>query len=217
MRRLARLALIAASLSAIPAVTAAAAEPVRLDSARVAHLAALKQIDGRKIDAARLTGRPVLVSFFASWCPPCNAEFEHMKLLHLAHAADGLEIVAINLFEDFGGFQDDGKRLNRFLGRHTPVFPIVKGTPETAKLFGDVKRLPTVFVFDRQGQAVLHFVHAAKSKKTNPGLDELRRAVRDALGIGAAQAPHGVSDSLPVRPDSVTNPRYFKHLAESTR
>jgi len=203
--------LVAAGLvvGAFPAM----AETVRLTPLQIAHLANLEQVDGRKIDAARLTGRPVLVSFFASWCPPCNAEFEHMKLLHLAHAADGLEIVAINLFEDFGGFQDDGKRLNRFLGRHTPVFPIVKGTPDTAKLFGDVKRLPTVFVFDRGGRAVLHFVHATNSKKTNPGLGELRRAVRDALGIGAA----GLSDSLPVRADSATKPSYFKHLAESTR
>lgn len=136
-----------------------------------------------------------------------------MKLLHLAHAADGLEIVAINLFEDFGGIQDNGKRLKRYLGRHTPVFPIVKGTPDTAKLFGDVKRLPTVFVFDRDGRAVLHFVHATNSKKTNPGLGELRRAVRDALGIGAAN----LSDSLPVRTVSVTKPSYFKRLAESTR
>lgn len=208
--RLGALAL-AAGLALISAP--AAADPVRLTAAQIDHLATLAHIEGRKIDAARLAGRPVIVSFFASWCPPCNAEFEHMKLLHLAHAADGLEVVAINLFEDFGGFQDDGKRLQRFLGRHTPVFSVVKGTDRTAKLFGDVKRLPTVFVFDRQGRARLHFIHARGSKKTNPGLSELRRAVRDALGIGAA----GRSDSLPVRADSVTNPSYFKHLAESTR
>jgi len=212
-----RLSAIILAAGLIGFAAPAGAEPVRLSAAQVDHLTKLSHIDGRRIDTARLAGRPVIVSFFASWCPPCNAEFEHMKLLHLAHAADGLEIVAINLFEDFGGFQDDGKRLNRFLGRHTPVFPVVKGTEETAKLFGDVKRLPTVFVFDRQGRALLHFVHAANSKKTNPGLDELRRAVRDALGIGAAQAPRVVSDSLPVRADSVTNPSYFKHLAESTR
>ena len=196
---------------------AQSAQDVRLNSAQISHLSGLKQIDGRKIDAARLVRRPVLVSFFASWCPPCNAEFEHMKLLHLAHAADGLEIVAINLYEDFSGFEDDGKRLKRFLGRHTPVFSVVEGTDETAKLFGDVKRLPTVFVFDRQGRAVLHFVHGKGAKKTNPGLSELRRAVRDALGIGAAGTPGGRSESLPVRADSVTKPSYFKHLAESTR
>lgn len=191
----------------------AAAENVRLEPAQIAHLAKLAHIEGRKVDAARLAGRPVIVSFFASWCPPCNAEFEHMKLLHLAHAADGLAVVAINLFEDFGGFQDDGKRLSRFLGRHTPVFSVVKGTDETAKLFGGVKRLPTVFVFDRRGRARLHFIHAPGSKKTNPGLAELRRAVRDALGTGAA----GLSDSLPVWTVSATNLPYFRHLVESTR
>lgn len=194
-------------------VPAVAAEPVTLDAARIAHIAGLKHIDGRKVDVDRLRGRPVIVSFFASWCPPCNAEFEHMKLLHLAHAADGLEIVAINLFEDFAGFDDDGKRLKRFIGRHTPVFPTVTGTAETAKLFGDVKRIPTVFVFDRQGNPRLHFVHAEGSKKTNPGLPELRRAVRDSLGFGAAER----SQSLPVRADSATNPSHFGYLAESTR
>jgi len=211
MKAIARLTALAGLLLA--AFPAGAAEPVTLDAARIAHIAGLKQIDGRKVDGDRLRGKPVIVSFFGSWCPPCNAEFEHMKLLHLAHAADGLEIVAINLFEDFAGFDDDGKRLKRFLGRHTPVFPTVTGTAETAKLFGDVKRLPTVFVFDRQGKPRLHFVHGAGAKKTNPGLSELRRAVRDSLGFGAA----GRSPSLPERAESATHPPQFLHFAESTR
>lgn len=221
MKAVAPLAVLATVLLvAVPASSAepvtpspVAAGPVKLDATRIAHIAGLKRIGGRTVNADRLRGRPVIVSFFASWCPPCNAEFEHMKLLHLAHAADGLEVVAINLFEDFAGFDDDGKRLKRFLGRHTPVFPIVAGTAETAKLFGDVKRIPTVYVFDRQGNPRLHFVHAEGSKKTNPGLSELRRAVRDSLGIGAA----GRLQSLPERANSATNTFHSRHFAGSTR
>ena len=155
----------------------AAAEPAPLDSARIGHLAGLRQIDGRPVDANRLAGRPVLVSFFASWCKPCNAQFEHMKLLHLAHAADGLEIVAVNLSENAAGFADDGKRLGLFLGRHTPVFPVVEATDGTAKLFGNVEELPTVFVFDRQGRAILHHVAEQNPGSSGPGFETLRRAV----------------------------------------
>lgn len=216
MRAIAPLSVLAALLlAAMPGIAADAVmpDPTKLDAARISHIAGLKQLDGRKVDVNRLRGRPVIVSFFASWCPPCNAEFEHMKLLHLAHAADGLEVVAINLFEDFAGFDDEGKRLKRFLGRHSPVFPVVTGTAETAKLFGDVKRIPTVYVFDRQGNSRLHFVHGKGSKKTNPGLSDLRRAVQDSLGIGAA----GRLESLPDWADSATKPLQSRHFAESTR
>ena len=190
-----------------------ASDAAPLDDQIRAHLLTLARIDGRAVTADQLDGRAVLVSFFASWCPPCNAEVEHMKLLHLDHAAQGLTVIAVNLFEDFSGFADDGKRLKRFLGRHQPVFSVIKGTDETAKLFGDIERLPTVFVFDRDGRARLHFVHAKGAKKTNPGMDELRRAVRNALGRSAA----GRSPSLLDPREPVKNPSHFRHFAESSR
>lgn len=189
---------------------AAAGNVVRLDPEKASHLLSLARIDGRPLTPDLLHGRAVIVSFFASWCPPCNTEFEHLNLLNVTHAAKGLTIVAVNQFEDFTGFGDDGKRLNRFLDRHQPVFSMVKGTDGTAKLFGDVKRIPTVFVFDRSGGARLHFIHAEGAVKTNPGMDELQKAVRDALGVSAA----GTFPLLPESPDSVTKPSHFTKLAK---
>jgi cytochrome c biogenesis protein CcmG/thiol:disulfide interchange protein DsbE len=201
---------LAASFLAVLFVSAGMATPVTLDQRRTENLLSLKYLDGRPLSANQVVGKPVIVSFFASWCLPCNTEFEYLSLLHQSHAADGLTIVAVNLFEDFSGFQDNGQRLKRFLDRHQPVFTILKGTSETAKLFGDVKRLPTVFVFDRQGRPQLHFVHAKNAKKTNPGMDELRGAVRDAMGVGAARKP----PSLPEPAVSVTKRSSSRKLAE---
>ncbi|MEK9645161.1 MAG: TlpA disulfide reductase family protein [Alphaproteobacteria bacterium] len=144
--------------------------------------AAVARINGRPLDAARLQRRPVLVSFFASWCPPCNTEFEHIKLLQLDHASDSLSIVAVNIHEEFGTFKDDSKRLELFLTRHKPVFSVVKRTAETARLFGDVARIPTVFVFGRDGRWTLNFVHQqdAPPGERNPGLDDAPRGPRCA-------------------------------------
>ena len=179
-----------------------ASDAVPLDDQRRAHLLTLARIDGRAMTANQLDDRAVLVSFIASWCPPCNAEFEHMKLLHLDHAAQGLTVITVNLFEDFTGFADDGKRLKRFLGRHEPVFSVVRGTDETANLFGGIERLPTVLVFGRDGRAQFQFVHGKGAKKTNPGMNEPRRVVRNALGRSAA----GRSPSLLDPPEPVKNP-----------
>ena len=60
-------AIIGLTLSGAPA---GADQSVSLDAERIAHLSGLTQIDGRKVDPARLRGRPVVVSFFTSWCPP---------------------------------------------------------------------------------------------------------------------------------------------------
>ncbi|MEE2722361.1 MAG: hypothetical protein VYB45_11170 [Pseudomonadota bacterium] len=118
--------------------------------------------------------------------------------------------MAVNLIEGFPSFQDNGQRLKRLLDRHQPVFTILKGTGETVKLYDDAKRIPTVCVFDRQGRPWLHFIHAKNTKKTNPGMDELRRAVRDALGVGAARKPQ----CLPESAVSVTKRLSSRKLAE---
>lgn len=209
-RSFAAIAVLLLAVAANPLPASANDDAVRLDAERTKHLLSLVRIDGRALTPDQLRGRAVIVSFFASWCPPCNTEFEHLNLLNLAHAAKGLTIVAVNQFEDFTGFDDGGKRLKRFLDRHQPVFSIVKGTQETARLFAGVKRIPTVFVFDRSGTARLHFIHAKDAARTNPGMDELRKAVQDALGLGAADA----SRSLPDSPVSVTKPSHFTELAK---
>ena len=87
----------------------------------------LPHLYGRKVAEAGLEGKVVLVSFFASWCPPCNIEFQHLRDSQEAYHKASLRIVAVNYFEGLGGFSDGGARLDRFLERHAPWHSVVKG------------------------------------------------------------------------------------------
>ena len=80
--------------------------------------------------------RPVLVTFFASWCPPCTAEFRELNKLRDAFPPDRLNIIAINLYEDYAA-DPDGRRMNRFLKRTNPAFPLVHNgdTAQMERLF----------------------------------------------------------------------------------
>ncbi|MEE8395734.1 MAG: TlpA disulfide reductase family protein [bacterium] len=130
-------------------------------------LEALPHLWGRPATAFDLRGRVVVVTFFASWCPPCRRELEHLRKIQRAHAGRGLEVVAINLFENFDGFSDRAK-LTAFLEQTGYPFPVIEGDAEISRAFGTVRRIPSLFVFDRRGRPVLVFAN-----QRGPGRDQL--------------------------------------------
>lgn len=59
----------------------------------------LKDLDGQPIRLADYIGRPVWIVFWASWCPPCQAETPDIQRAYEEYAAGGLEIIAVNVEE----------------------------------------------------------------------------------------------------------------------
>lgn len=54
----------------------------------------LTSLDGRTITLIELRGKPVLVSFGATWCPPCREESPFLQELHESHPE--LTVLLIN-------------------------------------------------------------------------------------------------------------------------
>ncbi len=123
-----------------------------------ARLLALQRLDGPQLRPNALAGKVVIVTFFASWCPPCREEFVHLKKVYATHRHEGLEIVAVNLFENFDELSDE-RRLAKYLEATQPGFPVVKGDDAISAAFGTVRRIPTLLVFDRQGRSAFTFVN----------------------------------------------------------
>ena len=57
---------------------------------------ALRDLDGRAVTLSDFEGQPVLVNFWATWCPPCRLEMPEFQRAFEAHQDDGLVILAIN-------------------------------------------------------------------------------------------------------------------------
>lgn len=143
-----------------------------LDDSLRAFIAAMNPLTERRPGA--LERRVVVVTFFASWCPPCRPEFGYLNEVRRTFPEREVAILAINLFEDFFS-KDRAARMARFLDRTKPEFAVLQGPrdPEIEARFGGVDRIPTVYVYDRAGEPAYTFIHQAGAEKTHATAAEL--------------------------------------------
>jgi thiol-disulfide isomerase/thioredoxin len=59
----------------------------------------LRDLDGEPISLEALRGGPVWLSFFATWCPPCQEEMPVLREAHERYAGRGLGMVAVSVQE----------------------------------------------------------------------------------------------------------------------
>ncbi len=92
----------------------------------------------------------------------------------------GLAVIAVNLFEDFDDLSND-RRLARFLSITDPPFSVVKGDSAVSRAFGDIRRIPTLFVFDRAGRRVFKFSNEVGGERMTVDAARLRAVIAGLL------------------------------------
>ncbi len=109
-------------------------------------------LDGQKIQLSDLRGRPVIVDFWATWCPPCVKEIPHFIQLAGEFKPEELAIVGIS--------NEDKEVLTKFVEEKDVNYPIASADDLPAP-YSDVRSIPTTFFIDADGviQAVFEGYH----------------------------------------------------------
>lgn len=119
--------------------------------------------EGGELITASMKGRPLLLNFWATWCPPCVRELPELDAFHAAHEAEGFAVIGAAV--DEGG----AAAVKPFVERHKLGYPVVLASAETQGLFGGVPMdptgpagfpLPTTFIIGRDGRFVARYVGA---------------------------------------------------------
>ena len=102
---------------------------------------------GRPLALSSLAGRPLVVNFWATWCPPCVEEMPELSALHDELAPRGLAMLGIGI--------DQPDKIAEFARRHPVSYPLVvagMGGAELGRHFGNVTgALPFTVLLDRRG------------------------------------------------------------------
>jgi len=116
-----------------------------------------------------ITGRVVMVDFWASWCTPCRRSFPWMNAMQRKYAAEGLQIIAVNV--------DKERELAEAFLNETPAEFGLRYDPAgaLASAFG-VQAMPSSFLLDSSG-AILAKHYGFRSADA----DEYEQRIRAAL------------------------------------
>ncbi|NML47961.1 TlpA family protein disulfide reductase [Ramlibacter sp. G-1-2-2] len=121
-----------------------------VDEAAVAHLWTLdfRTPQGASLPMAGLKGKPLLVNFWATWCPPCVEEMPMLDAFYREHAAKGWQVIGLAV--------DQPSAVRTFLQRTPVTFPIglagLEGTELSKNLGNAVGGLPFSVVFGADGR-----------------------------------------------------------------
>lgn len=105
-------------------------------------------VDGENIDSRSFAGKVLLITFFATWCPPCIEEIPTLIELQKNYARKGFSIVAISV--DQGGPEE----VARLVTKKRINYPVMMADNETMENFGGVYGIPVSFLVNNEGNVV---------------------------------------------------------------
>ena len=129
--------------------------PLAAQRARVGDPApdfALPALAGDTVHLAELRGHPVILNFWATWCPPCQVELPALVVAYGAHQGDGLRIVAVN------GDDERVSVIRGFTHRMGLPFPVLLDRRARVTSQYRVLGLPTTVFVDSTG--IVRAIHA---------------------------------------------------------
>jgi cytochrome c biogenesis protein CcmG, thiol:disulfide interchange protein DsbE len=100
-------------------------------------------VAGGSMSMAKLIGKPVMLDFFATWCPPCNAEAPEVETAYKTYGPKGVQIVGVDV-------QEGAAKAKQFVTDHQLTYPAVVDSGTLSDEY-EINGMPVSVFIDRTG------------------------------------------------------------------
>lgn len=105
----------------------------------------LRNLAGEKVQLSQYHGQPVILVFWATWCPFCKKLLPGIQTLHEKYESKGLKIIAVNIREDW--------KPHVYWRNHEYTFDAVLEGDDVAKIYG-ISSTPGLVFIDPAGKVM---------------------------------------------------------------
>ena len=106
----------------------------------------LTALAGGNMQLSTLRGKPVILNFWATWCPPCRAEMPELEALWQRYRDDGLLLIGVDQGENAATVEQFAR------GVVGTTFPLLLDTNQAVGRAYGVRALPTTVFIDAEGR-----------------------------------------------------------------
>lgn len=148
LRTVLPVAMSVAVLGALVGMVGVIHEPTSATSGQAAPSLAGRDLDSRARNLSDLRGEIVLVNFWASWCPPCEAEIPVLVRAERRYGHHGLAVLGVNTKDTLGNARSAAREWQ------ADRYPNVHDEDGRIAVDWGVVGLPETFVIGRDGTIV---------------------------------------------------------------
>lgn len=103
--------------------------------------------EGKEFRLSDNFGRPIILNFWASWCPPCRSEMPVFEKLYGQYGTD-VVFMMVNLTD---GYRETANSVKDFLSETGYTFPVCYDIEEKAAKAYNVSSIPLTVAIDKNG------------------------------------------------------------------
>ena len=112
----------------------------------------LRDLAGKPVSLKDYAGKPLVVNFWATWCPPCLQEMPWFEEFSRTYAESSL--IILGLSTDLESESVSPEKVSATAKRLGVTYPILLSDGSMKALYGPVHLLPETFYINRKGVIV---------------------------------------------------------------